>query len=716
MASNNISILVKAVDQASPTLKKIADSSESETQRVSAAYTAMARVVKYAAVAGVAGATAGFAASVKSAGDFESSLSQLAYNANATGDELASLTSKARQLGRDNDLAGVTASAAADAMNELAKAGLSTTDILDASKSVMSLAKAGNIEYAEAATIAASALNAFGLSGKEASKVADALAAGANASQADLADLALGMQQSATVAKQFKLSINDNVTALALFANNGIKGSDAGTSLKTMLIALAKPSDSAAAAMKDIGFSAYDAKGQFVGLREMSIRLKNATKDLTDEQKQNALATIFGTDAFRAASVLSDNAGDSYDKMSRSVGKAGAAQRAAAASQGAFNKAIENFKNQLSDVALEVGGAVLPSLTSLISALTSGIAPAFRAVSSTAQTSFDIFNAGRPIFVGLAAGVVGYNAAMVVATATTKALALAQTLLNATMKLSPIGLLIAGTVGLVGAIASMTMATSSNNNVTGRMAQLRREAKDATDAAKLSEDLYRGALLNQEGAALRVEAAQKNYNVAVQQFGPSSLEARQANYDLKRATDDKAQADRSAKKAQEERDAAQTVSNAKAGAVVQAESTKRNAIQLTSDKIGGQAGKVENLSSWLDKLNGRKISYTIEEAQTVLKYSGVTSKESQAAARATLLNPNGKRAMGGPVAQGRSYLVGENGPELFTPATGGNISANAAPTTNITISGNIHIATPQAADAFWNRIDKTQRLARVGMA
>lgn len=77
---------------------------------------------------------------------------------------------------------------------------------------------------------------------------------------------------------------------------------------------------------------------------------------------------------------------------------------------------------------------------------------------------------------------------------------------------------------------------------------------------------------------------------------------------------------------------------------------------------------------------------------------------------------SGGRAMGGPVAQGRSYLVGENGPELFTPASGGSISSNAGTTTNITISGSINIATPQAADAFWNRIDKTQRLARVGMA
>ncbi|NED60560.1 phage tail tape measure protein, partial [Streptomyces sp. SID10244] len=188
--------------------------------------------------------------------------------------------------------------------------------------------------------------------GKDANQVADTLAAGANASQADLADLALGLQQSATVAKQFKLSLNDNVTALSLFANNGIKGSDAGTSLKTMLIALAKPSEAAAGAMEDIGFNAYDASGQFVGLREMSTRLKKSLSGLTDEQKQNALATIFGTDAFRAAAVLADNAGDSYDGMSKKVGEVGAAQKAAAAQMGPYEKSIERLKNTADELSI----------------------------------------------------------------------------------------------------------------------------------------------------------------------------------------------------------------------------------------------------------------------------------------------------------------------------------------------------------------------------
>lgn len=352
-------------------------STSAATNRLNDTFDGFKSAAKLAMVTTGTAAVAGLGMAVKSAGDFESSLSQLKQASGATSQEMQLLNAKARELGKDNSLAGVTASKAAQAMVELSKAGLSVKDTMDAAKGVMSLAKAGNLEYAQAAVIAASALNAFNMKGNEATKVADALAAGANASQADLADLALGLQQSATVAKQFKLSLNENITALSIFANNGIRGSDAGTSLKTMLIALANPSTAAYNKMKDIGFSAYDASGKFVGLAEMSNRLQKSLSNLTDKQKQQALATIFGTDAFRAAAILSQNAGESWNKMASEVGKAGAAQEAAAAQQGGYQKAMENFSNTLSDVGLTVGEKLLPPLTDFINAASDKVGPAF---------------------------------------------------------------------------------------------------------------------------------------------------------------------------------------------------------------------------------------------------------------------------------------------------------------------------------------------------
>lgn len=359
--------LIQAENQAKKSSDGIAATSRSTASKVADSFnsigTSMSNVGKNMSLYVTAPITAGFAASVKSAGTFESSLSQLKQVSGATAPEMGKLADTARRLGNDSRFAGVTAQDTAKVMIELSKAGLNVNDTLGATEGVLALAKAGNVEFAEAATIAASALNAFSLRGDQATQVADALAAGANASQAELHDLALGMQQSATVAKQFGLSLNENVTALALFANNGIRGSDAGTSLKTMLIRLAKPSDDAAQAMREMGFNAYDAQGQFVGLREMSLRLAKGLSGMTDEQKQATLATIFGTDAFRAAAILADNAGKSYDSMSAAVGKNGAASQAAAAQLGPYERQLENFKNSVSELALTLGERLLPRAT-----------------------------------------------------------------------------------------------------------------------------------------------------------------------------------------------------------------------------------------------------------------------------------------------------------------------------------------------------------------
>lgn len=315
----------------------------------------------------------GFAKAVKSASEFESSMSLLTYTTGATGNEIGKLSAKARELGRDNTLAGVTASNAAQSMVELSKAGLDMNDTLDASRGVLSLAKAGQMDFGAAANITASALNAFGLEGKEAGKVADVLANGANKSQASLHDLGLGLQASASVASLFGISLEDNITALSIFANNGIRASDAGTSLKTMLLRLATPSKEAAGMMEEIGFSAYDAQGNFVGLGEMSNRLAKSLQGMTEEQRQATLGTIFGSDAIRAAALLSENAGEKYDKMNDAIRRTGTAQEMAKAMMGPYQKALEGLSNVISDAAIEIGGILMPKLIELYDALREGV-------------------------------------------------------------------------------------------------------------------------------------------------------------------------------------------------------------------------------------------------------------------------------------------------------------------------------------------------------
>lgn len=695
--ANKINIIISAEDKASKPIKDVSDQIEKsgdKTKKADEAFASFSRVMGTGLVVAAAAAVTGMGAAVKSAGDYESSLSQLKQASSATAGEMTAMSALTRQLGQDNDLAGVSASDAARTMVELSKAGLSVKDTMASSKAVMSLAKAGNIDFAEAATIAASALNAFGMEGKDAVKVADMLAAGANASQADLGDLAFGMQASATVAKQFGLGLNESVTALALFANNGIKGSDAGTSLKTMLIALAKPSESAATAMEAIGFKAYDAKGKFVGLEEMSKRLKKSTEKLTEEQKQNTLATIFGTDAFRAAAVLADNAGTSYTKMSTAVGKAGSAQSAAAAQMGANQRSAEGFKNSVSELGLTIGSKLLPKVTQM----TNEASRFVQAVNGGIPGAISTFNTLLPTITSVSSGIVAFTVVQNAAGAATKALAVAQGALNFVMRANPLALAAGAAVAIGVAYVSALNATNGATGATERHRVAQEALTAANERAVGAQRDLTGAVLEEEGANLRVERAKRDVMAANAEYGPASLEAREASVRLKNAerdlgdaTERVAQKTRDAKNAQEER--------SKAVEVV------KEASKGVGNQVDTEAGKWKNLQTSINDAAGAR-----------------TKGEVKSVVPSLTGNPLSKHALGTSYARGGATIVGENGPELVNMPRGSQVTqayrtqgaSDGGGVTNV-LSGTFHFANAEASNAFFDRIDNTQRLAKVGM-
>lgn len=384
-----LAVIVKAQDEATATLKKIQRELDNTSKSVSdvtknseslgrlnSTFDGMgAAVSRFGLIAGAAAGAAGVA-SIKMAGDFEQSLNILGSVTQATSGQMAQLSETARQLGQDTALPGISAKDAAAAMTELGKAGLSVNDILASSKGVLSLAKAGQIDVASAATVTARALNAFGLQGKEASRIADLLSAGANASTASVQDMAFGLQQAGAGAASMGVSLQDTVTALSMFSNAGINGSDAGTSLKTMLARLVPQTDDAAAAMTKLGLDFFDAKGNFVGLEDTSRQLQKALGKLSTEQKTAALNTIFGSDASRAASIFATQGADAFNQMSKAVNKQGAATDLAAAQNSGFNGALDNLISTLETVGTDLGSKVLPPLTSFVKTLSGGVQPA----------------------------------------------------------------------------------------------------------------------------------------------------------------------------------------------------------------------------------------------------------------------------------------------------------------------------------------------------
>jgi phage-related protein len=220
------------------------------------------------AAVGAAG-VAGFGVAIKSASGFEAQIDAIAAVSGSAGKELDAIRDKALQLGADTSF---SAGEAASALEELIKAGVSVKDVLNgAADATTALAAAGGLGIPEAATIAANAMNQFGISGSEAAHVADVLAGAANASSADVSSLGQSLSQTGAVANLAGLSLDDTVKALGQLSSKGIEGSDAGTSLKTMLSNLVPATAQQITKFQELGLMTYKADRAFRILRANGI-------------------------------------------------------------------------------------------------------------------------------------------------------------------------------------------------------------------------------------------------------------------------------------------------------------------------------------------------------------------------------------------------------------------------------------------------------------
>jgi TP901 family phage tail tape measure protein len=355
----------------------------------------------------------------------------------------------------------------------LVKAGLSVGDVLNgAADATVALAAAGEISLPEAATIASNAMNQFGLSAKELPKVADLIAGAANTSAIDVSDFGHSLSQVGAVAHLTGQTIGDTATAIALLGNAGIKGSDAGTSLKTFLSNLVPTTKTATAAMKELGIITkdgsnkfLDAKGNYKSLADIAGVLNTSLKGMSESQKQAALQTIFGSDAVRAAAVIAGQGKKGFDDLAKSMNSMKAADVAATRLNNTAGS-IEQLKGSLETVGIQIGQIFLPAINNIIKTV-GGWVNAFAGLNdSTKQTIVTIVG----IVGGLAlfgAGVIkvvkfmqALNAALKflkVYEIVIKAIQLAtkiwtavQWALDAALSANPIGLVIAAIVALIG--------------------------------------------------------------------------------------------------------------------------------------------------------------------------------------------------------------------------------------------------------------------------
>ncbi len=347
--------LSKISTAAADASSKMGDVASSASKADGAFSTAAGSVAKFVgAAAGITSLSAAMGGVVKAGMDFQSQMNTLSAVSGATGSQLEAVGNRARQLGTDASLTATSATDAAAAMTELAKGGFSVDQSMTAAKGTLQLAAAAQVDAATAATIQSQALQAFTLDASNASRVSDILAGAANASSAEMTGISQGLQQAGTVANQFGISIDDTATSLAMFANAGIQGSDAGTLLKTALLSLTDQGKPAQEAIEELGLTVYDANGKFVGMSSLMGQLKDAAGRMSDEQYQAATATLFGSDAMRLAGIAAQQGSEGFDTLKDAVTRQGQAAEVAAAQTQGLPGVWERVQNTLEDLALGV--------------------------------------------------------------------------------------------------------------------------------------------------------------------------------------------------------------------------------------------------------------------------------------------------------------------------------------------------------------------------
>lgn len=336
-------------------------------------------VADKAAMAGIALA-GGFLVVAAAAAKFEKQMSAVKAATHASTQDMERLRAASLQAGKDTKY---SATQAAKGVEELAKAGVSAANILGGGlRGALALAAAGELDVGEAAETAASAMTQFKLTGAQLPHVADLLAAAAGKAQGSVHDMGMALNMSGLVAAQVGLSIEEATGSLAAFANAGLIGSDSGTSFKTMLMRLTAPTAEAAQLMDKLGIETFNAQGKFVGMEKFAGNLQGALAGLTDEQRNAALAVIFGADAIRAASIVYEQGEAGIGGWIKKTNDAGYAADTAAMKTDNLIGDVERLTGSLETLAIESG---------------SGANAGLRLLAQSANALVDAFGAMPPV-------------------------------------------------------------------------------------------------------------------------------------------------------------------------------------------------------------------------------------------------------------------------------------------------------------------------------
>lgn len=306
-----------------------------------------------AIIGGVSTAVAGIGtAAVKTGADFESSMSNVAAISQASAKYMEALTEKAKEMGAKTKF---SAKESADAFSYMAMAGWKTGDMLNGIEGIMNLAAASGEDLATTSDIVTDALTAFGLKASDASHFADILAQASSNSNTNVGMMGETFKYVAPVAGALGFSAEDCATAIGLMANSGIKASQAGTSLRSIITRMAKPTDDVQKAMSQLGISLTKSDGSMKSLNEIMLDLRKGFSGLTADQKAQMAATLGGQEAMSGLLAIVNSSDDDFNKLSSSINSCdGAAEKMAETMNDNLSGQITILKSGLEGLAISL--------------------------------------------------------------------------------------------------------------------------------------------------------------------------------------------------------------------------------------------------------------------------------------------------------------------------------------------------------------------------
>ncbi len=306
-------------------------------------------------------------AAAKVGGDFEAQMSRVKAISGATGSSFEELRQQAIDLGAKT---AFSAKESAAGMENLASAGFNAKEIMEAMPGLLDLAAVSGGDVALASENAATALRGFNLDASQSGHVANVFAKAAADTNAEVGDMGEAMKYIAPVANSMGLSIEEVSAAIGIMSDAGIKGSQAGTSLRGALSRLAKPTDAMQAKMDELGLSFYDSEGKMKPLKDQIGMLKDAFKGLTPEQQQNALVTLYGQESLSGMLALIDKGPDKLGKLTDSLKNSdGAADKMARTMQDNMNSSLEQMMGALESAAIVIQKVMAPAVRKIADAV-----------------------------------------------------------------------------------------------------------------------------------------------------------------------------------------------------------------------------------------------------------------------------------------------------------------------------------------------------------